>query len=505
MKRWPLVLCCLLLGGLAALLVTDRVLHGQASTPSALPKEMTSYRDLAKKILPAVVSIEPRTVAVSKKPPAQPKRRSPWNDQQIPEEFRKFFEEFDSRRFEMPDEAPHGGFGSGFLVDPKGVILTNYHVVAGAEQVEVQLHDGRKFTSRDIKGDRKTDLAIIRIQADGDLPYLEMGDSEQMEIGDRVLAAGSPFGMRGSLTTGIVSAKGRDRLGMNMYEDFIQTDAAINPGNSGGPLVSLEGKVIGINSAIRSRTGGFQGVGLAIPSNMAKNIMSQLLKDGVVRRGYLGVSVRDVTGELASRIGLQQESGVYVSQVTEGTPADKAGVKPGDVITSLAGKSVRNFRELQGIVTNLPVGQQVPLTLQRDGQPHTVQVTVAEQPENLDLAGRALRRQPSDRQDADALTLDKIGLEVTDLTPELAERYGLAEDARGALVTQVQPNSPASLAGLRRGMVLLKVDKKSVASANAAKEALEKALLDKGVVLQILTPQGGTEYVLLRIEEPVRK
>jgi serine protease Do len=332
-----------------------------------------------------------------------------------------------------------------------------------------------------------------------------MGDSEQMEIGDRVLAAGAPFGMRGSLTSGIVSAKGRDRLGMNMYEDFIQTDAAINPGNSGGPLLSLEGKVIGINSAIRSRTGGFQGVGLAIPSNMVKNVMSQLLKEGVVRRGYIGVSVKDVTGELATRIGSTKEGGLYVSQVTEGAPAEKAGVKAGDVITSVAGKSVHNFRELQGIVTNLTVGQQVPVIVQRDGQARTVQLTVAEQPENLDVAARTPRRQPAEKQEEEAVGMEKLGVELSDLTPELSEKFGVPETTKGVLVSQVEPNSPASAAGLRRGMVLLKVDKKPVTSANAARAALEKASQHKDVVLQVQTPQGGTEYLFLEFAEAARK
>src|SRR5207244_7605565 len=186
---------------------------------------------------------------------------------------------------------------------PKGVILTNYHVVGGADSVEIELRDGRKFTSKDIHGDRLNDLAIVRIRTSEPLPYLELGDSDKMEIGDRVLAAGAPFGLTGSVSAGIVSAKGRDRLGMNMYEDFIQTDAAINPGNSGGPLVNLDGQVIGINSMIKTRTGGFQGVGLAIASNLAKNVIKQLEESGTVRRGYLGVSIQELDTELAARLG----------------------------------------------------------------------------------------------------------------------------------------------------------------------------------------------------------
>ena len=279
MARRSIVPICLILVGLAGGFVAGPVLHGQNASVATAPQELTSYRNIVKQVLPAVVSIEsrvkPKTKTTAQK--GQDRKRTPFDDQ-VPEEFRRFFEEFQQQPFQMPEETPVQGFGSGFIVDSKGVILTNYHVVAGADSVEVTLQDGRTtFTSKDIHGDRKTDLAIVRIDPKGKkLPSLELGDSATMEIGDRVLAIGAPFGLTGTVTAGIVSAKGRNGLNVNMYEDFLQTDAAINPGNSGGPLVNLEGKVIGINAAIRSRTGGFQGVGLAIPSNMAKNVIGQL-------------------------------------------------------------------------------------------------------------------------------------------------------------------------------------------------------------------------------------
>ena len=287
--RWLLACVCLTLAVAVGSFVAGPLLRGQnTAKPAAVAiKELYSYRDIVKKMLPAVVSIE------SKVKPANPvrmQRRRPDLDQ-IPEEFRQFFG--GAEQFEMP-QRPQVGFGSGFLVDSKGVVLTNYHVVAGADQVEITLADGRKFTSKDIKADQKSDLAIVRIESKTALPHLELGDSDQMEIGDRVLAVGAPFGLTGSVTHGIISAKGRNGLSMNMYEDFLQTDAPINPGNSGGPLVNLEGKVVGINSAIKTQSGGFQGVGLAIASNLAKNVKDQLLKDGVVRRGYLGVQIKDL-------------------------------------------------------------------------------------------------------------------------------------------------------------------------------------------------------------------
>ena len=284
MKRWSVAFVCLTAGALAGTYIAAPYLHGQNPAPNVppIPKELTSYRGIVERVLPAVVSIEARSKA-TKVRQSLPKRNirpdgRPLPEEfrrQIPEEFRRYFDEKGQPFDDTPEgPSPKLGFGSGFIVDPKGVILTNNHVVDGADQVTVELQDGRKFTSKDIKTDRKTDLAIVRIEiaTASRCPFLELGDSEQMEIGDRVLAVGAPFGLTGSVTHGIISAKGRNGLNMNMYEDFLQTDAAINPGNSGGPLVNLEGKVVGINSAIKSRSGGFQGVGLAIASNLAKNV-----------------------------------------------------------------------------------------------------------------------------------------------------------------------------------------------------------------------------------------
>src|SRR5262245_37370465 len=240
MKRWSFLLACVVVAGVAGALFLNPLLQGQATAPPVAPKELTSYRDIVKHVLPAVVSIEAKAKPVGS--PQQPaaRRPLPFNDSRIPEEFRRFFEDMPRQPFDSMDEFPRLGFGSGFIVDPKGVILTNYHVVDGADQVEVELKDGRKFVSRDIKADAKTDLAIVRVTAKDPLPSLQLGDSDAMEIGDRVLAVGAPFGLTGSVTHGIISAKGRN-LKLNMYEDFLQTDAPINPGNSGGPLINLEG------------------------------------------------------------------------------------------------------------------------------------------------------------------------------------------------------------------------------------------------------------------------
>jgi len=488
MKRCSLIVCCLLVGGSAGTFVAGRLLQGQAPVATVIPKEMTSYRDVVKKMLPAVVSIESQAKAA----PARPRGRAP-REEQIPDEFRRFFD------FGEGDDAPEprGGFGSGFLVDAKGVILTNFHVVDGASQVTVHLSDGRKFVSKDVKSDPKTDLAIVRIEAPGPLPFLELGDSDAMEIGDRVLAVGAPFGLTGTVTHGIISAKGRS-LQLNMYEDYLQTDAAINPGNSGGPLVSLDGKVIGINAAIKSRSGGFQGVGLAISSNIAKNIIPQLLKDGVVRRGYLGVQIKELLEpEVAARLGLKEgEHGVLVTRVFEDTPGARAGLKNGDIITTLDGKSVRNGHELQTIVARQQVGKTIEVRVLRDGEVKTLPVKIEEQPQQYGTTRvPARRRMP---RESEAVSIDKMGIEAVDLTPELAGTLGFKEQSSGALIASVDRDGPAANIGLERGLLITKVDKKPVRSAKQLREALDAASLDKGVLLQVESPQGGTSFVVLK-------
>jgi serine protease Do len=489
MKRLSLALCCLVLGGVAGTYVAAPFLKGETPAAPAIPKELTSYRGIVKGVLPAVVSIEARAKAVRAR-----HRRAPAEG--IPPEFRRFF---DDPMADEDDDAPGPGtmgFGSGFIVDAKGVILTNNHVVDGADEVIVQLRDGRKFVSKEVKTDPKTDLAIVRINSKEALPFLELGDSSAMDIGDRVLAVGAPFGLTGTVTHGIISAKGR-ALHMNMYEDFLQTDAAINPGNSGGPLVNLEGKVIGINAAIKSRSGGFQGVGLAIASNLARNVMNQLLTNGTVRRGYLGVQIKDVeNADLAKRLGLSQAQGVLITRVFEGSPGGKAGLKNGDIVTELAGKPIKDGHELQTVVAGLPIGKPVDLTVVRDGKTQKLSVTVEEQPSDFGTARVPVPRNPG--KDSESVKLGKSGLHGTELTAEQAEDLGYKEGTRGVLITRVDRNSVAYEAGLRPGMVVTKVDKKAATSASAVSDLLGTSALEKGVLLQVQSPRGGTNYVLLK-------
>jgi serine protease Do len=465
--------------------------------PRAVPQELNSYRDIVKKILPAVVSIESRTKLVAAKGKAKAPR-SQLDDPRIPDEFRRFFEEFGRGPESSPNESPQLGFGSGFLIDPKGVILTNYHVVAGADNVVVTLNDGRKFTSTKIHGDQRTDLAIVQLDAKGtQFPWLELGDSDAAEIGDRVLAVGAPFGLTGSVTSGIVSAKGRSGLHMNFYEDFIQTDAAINPGNSGGPLVTLDGKVIGINAAIKTRNGGFQGVGLAVASNLANNVVKALRTEGVVHRGYLGIAIRDLDPDVAARLKVPQGKGVLVGEVTEGAPAAKGGVQAGDIITAISGKSIKDGKTLQGVVASAPLHKAIPVQVLRDGKAVTLQVTIEEQPK--DFGTVAL--QPSERRspkEAEVVPLEKLGIDIADLSEDSANNFGYREGAKGVVITNVQSGSLASQAGLRRGMLITKVDNEKVGTTAAARQKLEGANLSSGVLLQVQSPQGGINFVLLK-------
>src|SRR6516225_7444470 len=396
---------CLALAGAGGFSASRALLY--AAQRETTLKELPSYRDIVKRVLPAVVSIE----AEPKTRPAAAKHPSPGlppfgNIPGLPDKLRKEMERF---RTPPPDAVPSRAFGSGFIVDPAGVILTNDHVVRGADEVMVHLQDGRTFTARDIKKDPTTDLAVVRIETKESLPFLKLGDSDAVEVGDRVLAIGAPLGMTGSVTSGIISAKGRD-IHMNMYEDFLQTDAAINPGNSGGPLVSLDGEVIGINSAIKSGTGGFQGIGLAISSNLAKNVMEQLEHNGKVHRGYLGVQVQPLDPEVSAKLGMKEKTGVVIAKVTAGAPAAKCGLQDGDVLTSIAGQAVNDPKTLQRIVASLPIGKEVELAVFRDGAPKTLKLTVEEQPESFGML--------SEPSEAGTTNLGKIGIKVTDLTAE---------------------------------------------------------------------------------------
>lgn len=486
-------------GGWFSNLFHTKALKEQSIQPLVVPRESSSYRDVVKTILPAVVSIESRgAVAKSKSSPEffEEKRFGPdWSDLPLPKEFQKFFRSWPDNGFPTPrfEENARLGFGSGFFVDPDGVIVTNNHVVANASTVKVRLHDGRTFTATDIRTDPKTDLAVLRIKGEKPFPYLELGDSSAMEIGDRVLAVGAPFGLTGTVTHGIVSSKGR-HLNPKQYEDFIQTDAAINPGNSGGPLVNLKGKVIGVNTLIKSHSGGFQGVGMAISSDLTRHVLGQLLKHGEVRRGYLGVLIRSLEPAVASRLGLESNRGALVTKVLEGSPAEKAGLKEGDIITAIDGKPVRDSWQIVHRVTRAPVNKPLGISLIRDGAPISMNVTIESHPDGKKHNTSFSKREAGGGSRKE-LDLSPMGLTLSDLSPELADDNGF-KDRSGAMITRAE--GIAAMAGLRKGMLIESVNRKPVASAGEAKAALEEADLAEGILLKVRSPESGIHFVLLQ-------
>ena len=486
MKRWSYAIALLLAGFAAGSALVGSWLHGQPNQPAALPRELTSYRDVVKRVLPAVVSIETRA---KPKPGARPNPQF-FDDPNLPEEFR--------RPPGVPADPNRLGFGSGFFVDPSGVVVTNYHVVEGAEIAIVHLQDGGKFTSKNIRRDRRTDVALILLDMkDVHFPALEFGDSDAMEIGDRVLAVGAPFGLAGSVTQGIVSAKGRNGLNMNMYEDFLQTDAAINPGNSGGPLVSLEGKVVGINAAIKSKSGGFQGVGLAVASNLAKNIVPALRTIGTVQRGYLGAHIRELDRDVADRLGAPKDGGVVVAEVFDKTPAAKAGLHAGDIITSIGGKTVKDGNTLQRVVASLPIDKAVDVDVVRAGKTQRLTVVIEEQPADYGVVVGA----PAPRNNArfpNAVPLETLGVDVAELSGDLADDLGYRKGVQGVVITRVHDGGLASLSNLRVGTVISKIEHAAVTTTASAQKAVQTADWTRGIVLQIATPQGGVSYVLVK-------
>ena len=420
----------------------------------ALPGAGVSYAGVVEQVTPAVVTI-------------RSERRVRNVSQDIPDELREFFGDrfgFGRRGPQMP-ERRQGGLGSGVVVRPDGYILTNNHVVDGAEQVNVELTDGRAFKAKVVGTDAATDLAVVKIDGTN-LPTLPLGDSEAVRVGDVVLAVGNPLGVGQTVTLGIVSAKGRATArGDNSYEDFIQTDAPINQGNSGGALVSTRGELVGINSQILTPSGGNIGIGFAIPANMAKNVMTQLIDHGEVHRGMIGVTIQPVTSDIASSLGLSQVRGALVNSVQTGSPADKAGIRRGDVITSVNGAAVKDSNDLRNDVAQMAPGSTAKLTVVRDGKEQTLNVTLAERKAAGSGRGEEGGANNADRSGG-------FGMGVEPLTRDRAQELGIPTSS-GVLISDVQPGSRAADAGLRPGDVITEVDRKPVNSPDALRAALK--------------------------------
>jgi serine protease Do len=385
------------------------------------------------------------------------------------------------RDFGMPRQE---GVGSGVIATRDGYILTNNHVVDGADEVKVTLQDHREFTAKVVGRDPKSDLAVLKIDAK-DLPAVPMADSDKVEVGDVVLAIGNPFGIGQTVTTGIVSAKDRGNMGLD-YEDFIQTDAAINPGNSGGALVDADGRLIGINTAILSRSGGNQGIGFAIPANLARDVMQSLIKDGHVTRGYLGVMIQDLTPALAKEFKLKDTTGALIGDVTPKSPADKAGLKSGDLLIEFNGKKVTDSRHLKLEVARTQPGQTVPVKILRDGTAKTVEVTVKTLPGTEKLA-------KADSDSHDTGTLNGVG--VADLDEHARQQFEVPETVKGAVVTEVKPDSAAAEAGLQTGDIIQEINRKPVKNAEEAVQLTENAA-DKTTLLRVWR-NGGSRFVVV--------
>jgi len=383
------------------------------------------------------------------------------------------------------------GQGSGFIVDKNGHILTNYHVVENAVSLTVILADKREFKAKTIGGDPQTDVALIKIDGAGDLPVLPLGDSDKLEVGEWAIAIGSPANLPQTVTVGVISAKGRNQVGINRYESFIQTDAAINSGNSGGPLLNIRGEAIGINSAIVSPSGGNIGIGFAIPINMVKEVEAQLLKSGKVTRGWLGVSIQDVDEKLAQSFGLAKAGGVLINDDVEaGTPAAKAGLRPGDVIIKLNDAELADRGDLRNRVAMLPPGTKATLTLIRDGKEQRLEVVIGKQPENF---GQKDENVGDDETPGDVS--GQYGLQLQNLPPELAGRLGY-QPGQGVLIGGVEDGSAAEQAGLERGMLIEEINHKRVKSVDEAMAALKKTDTQKRVLLKVRIGRGS-RYVVL--------
>jgi len=458
----------------------------QAQSQSALAaatQPQPGFADLVAKVKPAVVNISTTEKRASAKDGAGGMPETPFPPgSPMAEMFKKFF---DQQQHRMPDRQPRHAAGSGFIIDPAGYIVTNNHVVDGASKVTVTLDDGTIHTAA-VKGrDEKTDLALLKIDTDKKLPYVEFGESEKTRVGDWVVAVGNPFGLGGTVTAGILSANGRN-IGAGPYDDFLQFDAPINPGNSGGPLFDQSGKVIGVSSAIYSPSGGNVGIGFAVPASLAKTVIADLRDHGSVERGWLGVQMQPVTPPLAKAMGLSSTNGVVVNKVEADSPAAKAKLQQGDVITAFNGQTVKTGRDLAMHVAGTRANTSAKLTVWRDGKEQTVEVTVGQmQSEKAAKAGDEQREETG-----------PVGLSLAPLTPKMRERLELGEDAKGVVVAKVAPDSRAAESGLKTGDVIVRVGNDPVTTPEEASAKIKAAEKAKKEAVPLLIAREGTTYYL---------
>jgi len=477
---------------------------GLAAAPAFARDAPASFADLAAELLPGVVNVSSSQNLQARGDKAPPDMPS------LPpgSPFEQFFHDF----MERNRPGNHGGgeqerpavprkmqsLGSGFVIDPSGIIVTNNHVIDGADEITVTLQDGTSLKGKLVGRDDRTDIAVIKVTPEKPLHALKFGDSDSHRVGDWVLAIGNPFGLGGTVTAGIISARGRD-IQQGPYDDFIQTDAPINRGNSGGPLFDMDGNVIGINTAIYSPSGGSIGIGFAIPSNLAKNVVDQLSKFGHARRGWLGVRIQQVTPDIAESLGLKQPSGAMVAGVNDGGPADKAHIRNGDIILKFNNQEVKDMRHLPRLVAETPIGESVPVELWRDGKEQTLQATVAEMPEEpQQIAAKTTEKAPPTDKPTD---LSGLGMHISPITPEAREKFSLSADQKGVLITDVAPDSAAAQRGLHAGDVIVEVQQEQVSSPADVQERVDRIRKqNRKSVLILVQGQDGLHWVPLPLE-----
>lgn len=446
--------------------------------PTNLKGEGTAFSEIVKVLSPTVVNISTTKTVKRDIQPFSQLFESPLGD---------FFEPFN-----MPKKWKEQSLGSGVIVSSDGYIITNSHVVEKADEIKVTLYDKEDYSGKIIGSDPKTDIAVIKISAREDLPAIKWGDSDSLQVGEFVLAFGNSFGLSHTVTLGIVSALGRANVGIADYEDFIQTDAAINPGNSGGPLVNVTGELVGINTAIFSRTGGYQGIGFAVPSNMAKSVMSELIKGGKVTRGWLGVTIQDVTSELAGEFGLKESTGAIITDIFSRSPAEKSGMKRGDIIIEVEGKEVKNVVSLRNMISRSKVGSRLKLKVIRDGKTIPFEIAIVEFPSDT---SEIAQQQPEEAvRDENSLA----GFRVLDLTDEIAKQLGLSSNEKGVVIVSVIPNSASDEAGLRKGDVVQEINKKRVSNLSDFNKAVSR-LRDGDMVLLFINRSGKKFYVPFKV------
>jgi len=471
-----------------------------AAAPALARGTPEGFADLAERLSPAVVNIsttqiisrgEGQEVPMPQFPPGTP--------------FEDLFRDFFERQQRGQDRSPRRAqsLGSGFVIDAAGYIVTNNHVIADADEIKVRFTDGRELPAELVGRDQAADLAVLKVKPDRQLTAVSFGDSDKARVGDWVLAIGNPFGLGGSISAGIVSARNRD-INAGRYDDFIQTDAAINRGNSGGPLFNMDGQVVGINTAIISPSGGSIGIGFAVPSNMAKNVVEQLRTTGEVKRGWIGVRIQQVTDETAEATGLDKAKGALVADITAGGPADKGGLKSGDIIMKFNGKDVADSRALPRIVADTPIGKSVPVEVYRDGKTKALALEVGklEETETAQAGGGREPKEQSPKNAGAPAEFKSLGLKLTTLTPQIRSRFGIDQDAKGLVVMDVDGKGPAAEKGLRPGDVIVEVAQQpvtSIAEMTQRMKDVEKG--DRKSVLLLVDRGGEPLFVALRLSK----